>query len=205
MSKCTIADITCPRCGAAGTAEIWSRIDFSDAPEALQRLIDGKLFDYACPECGHVSTIDHDCCVYDAASGNIVQYLANEDDVVEAKLTYGEALAEGMIVRIVLLREQLVEKAALLRDNLDDRAFEVLKFAVFNNLVGQQKVDPNSRPLYKGSNDVGCITLKFVGGAQPAETELKLPLYMQVLASIGEEQPFFVDAAWASETLNKEN
>ena len=52
------ANLDCPACGHAFTAEIWLLVDGAERPDLLARLREGRLHTVTCPHCGHEGEVD---------------------------------------------------------------------------------------------------------------------------------------------------
>ena len=52
------ADLTCPQCGQAFTAEIWLIVDTAERPDLLEKARQGTLHTLTCPHCGHRGEVD---------------------------------------------------------------------------------------------------------------------------------------------------
>ena len=77
MTQLAHIDVTCPKCSESDTAEVWTSINSSTNPDEAQYLIDGFLFSWTCPACGHTATLNYDCLYHDPARKLMIQYIAN--------------------------------------------------------------------------------------------------------------------------------
>ena len=59
MSMERTESVTCPKCGKASDFIIWESLNADIDPEAQQQLIDGSIFHFTCPECGHKSNVNY--------------------------------------------------------------------------------------------------------------------------------------------------
>ena len=203
MSDCTTIAVTCPKCHERGDAEIWTRVNNVETPDEAQWLIDGFLFQYECPACGNVATLNHDCLYEDARNHALILYVADSARAEEQLAALDEGKPEGYYVRLVGSGEVLREKAAILRDGLDDRAVEVAKQAVFNRLVGTGRVKKEARPLYGALAEDGGIIVEFVEASGTLETTVPADVYRGIADSFTDVQPFVVDSAWAMNVLSQ--
>ena len=194
--------VTCPKCHAQGEAEIWASVDNVQSPDEAQWLIDGFLFQYECPECGNVCTLNHDCLYTDGRNKALILYVA---DPAQAEETFNAVDAHkpiGYYTRLVDSADALREKAAMLRDGLDDRAVEVAKQAVFNRLVATGQVDKDARVLYGALAEDGGIIVEFVTPSGTTETTVPADVYRGIADSFTDAQPPVVDRIWAMNVLN---
>lgn len=208
MTECMKAEVSCPRCQTRSEAEVWVSVNSAESPDVAQWLIDGFLFEHACPSCGNVMTLNHDCLYHDPDSRLLVHYLADAGrraEVEEALATWRE---RGYRVRLVGTREALREKAATARDGLDDRAVELCKFLVFNKLVADGALDAGRSAYYGALDEDGGIIVEFVGAGEPLETCVPRDVYEAALAQVGtladdDADAPVIDRAWAARTCPK--
>lgn len=202
MSEPMKTQITCPSCHAAGEAEIWTHVNNVENPDEAQWLIDGFLFQYECPECGHVSTLNHDCLYHDARNRAFILYAAESFKAQDALAALEARAPQGYRIRLVDSRETLREKAAILRDGLDDRAVEVAKLAAFDKFAEEGSLDRSARAYYGALDEDGGVIVEFVSPSGTTETTVPRDVYDGIAASFTEAQPPIVDRAWATQVLN---
>lgn len=201
MANPTAAAIACPHCGAPGEAEIWTNVNNAENPDAAQWLIDGFLFQYECPACGHVATLNHDCIFNDAKAKALVLYAADRTRAQDALAALEQRAPEGYRVRFVHTQDELREKAALFRDGLDDRAVEVAKLAAFNRFAETGELPASTRAFFGALDENGDIIVEFVTETGTTETAIPRSLYDSIAASFTSLQPSIVDRAWATQVL----
>lgn len=202
MSEVLKKSVACPNCGRPGEAEIWTSVNNVEDPDAAQWLIDGFLFQYECPECGQVSDLNHDCLYHDAVNGAYLLYMANTGKRQDVLAALQERAPEGYVVRLVRSREELREKAAILRDGLDDRAVEVVKLAAFNKFAEEGALPANAQAYYGATAEDGGIIVEFVTPAGTTETTVPRDVYDGVAESFTDMQPPYVDRPWATQILS---
>ena len=203
MTQMLNINVTCPNCGTCDTAEVWASVNAAENPQEAQYLIDGFLFSWTCPACGHAAALNHDCLYHDPNRKVMVQYVANADDARHAASALAPLRAEGYEVRVVASRESLREKAALARDGLDDRAVELLKFLLFNKFVAEGAVPATSVAYYGALDEEGGIVVEFVGQGEPLESTVPRDVYETAVGQIPHLdsdllEAFCVDRAWAA-------
>ena len=201
MTSSMKVEVTCPRCHAAGEAEVWTSVDSGESPDEAQWLIDGFLFQYECPDCGHVSALNHDCLYKDPQQRAFVLYAADRTKAHDALAELERRAPEGYRVRLVHSSEELREKAAIFRDGLDDRAIEVAKLAAFDKFAEEGGVGRDARARYGALAEDGGIIVEFVAEGATAETTVPRDVYEGIAASFTDVQPSVVDRAWASQIL----
>ena len=200
MTSSMSVSLTCPQCGNVGEAEVWTSVNNVENPDEAQWLIDGFLFQYECPTCGHVSALNHDCLFNDAKNKVMILYVADSQKADEALATLDSRKPRGYRIRLVSTLEELREKAALFRDGLDDRAVEVAKQAVCNRLVSIGEVSRDARVLY-GARDGDDVIVEFVTSSGTTETTIPANVYQGIADSFTDVQPAVVDRAWAMGVL----
>lgn len=203
MSDSMTVAVTCPKCKEVGEAEIWTRVNNAERPDEAQWLIDGFLFQYECPACGNVADLNHDCLYEDADRKALVMYVADHARVDDTLAALEERKPAGYYVRIADSRDSLREKAALLRDGLDDRAVEVAKRALANRLVSKGDVSKDARVLYGALAEDGGIIVEFVSSMGTTETTIPARVYQGIADSFTDMQPSIVDADWATGILKQ--
>ena len=202
MSEMMKADITCAKCGATDQVEIWATVNNADDPDVAQWLIDGFLFQHECPNCGNLATLNHDCLFHDVANKTMILYVADPAKAQDALAALDSRKPAGYRIRLVASRETLREKAAILRDGLDDRAVEVAKAAVFNRFVSAGEVIKDARPYYGAKDEDGGIIVEFVSVGKTVQTTVPRDIYEGIAASFEDVQPPVVDQAWAMNVLS---
>ena len=203
MTASINVSVTCPACSAQSDAEVWTSVNNAESPDEAQWLIDGFLFSHECPGCGNVMTLDHDCLFHDVQHKAMVLYVADPAKSADAFAALDARKPHGYTARLVASRDELREKAAILRDGLDDRAVEVAKQAVFNKFVASEEVVKDARPLYGALAEDGGIVVEFVSEQGTTETTIPRSVYDGIAESFTDVQPPVVDRLWAMAVLDK--
>ena len=136
MSRPERVEITCPKCGATSEFVIWKSLNNVINPQEAQKLIDGTLFDFHCPRCNSKTKVIYPCLYHDMEKHAMVQLV--EEDSLDAATKIIENLSSNEILgkmvregnykhRFVFSPNDLMEKARIFRDELDDRAIETTK------------------------------------------------------------------------------
>ena len=202
MTESMKTTVTCPKCSEAGEAELWTSVNNASNPDEAQWLIDGFLFQYECPACGAISTLNHDCLYHDAVNKMMVLYVTDPDKADEALAALLSRRPEGYRIRLVETLDDLREKAAIARDGLDDRAVEVAKQAVFNRFVGIGDVEKEARVLYGARAENGDVIVEFVSPHGTTETAIPKDVYQGIADSFTDAQPAVVNRTWAMNILS---
>jgi hypothetical protein len=119
-------EFQCPACRGRNTVTLWPRIDAESAPELMDRLYAGTLFDHVCAHCYETSSLDHTVLVeMDAAKTALLNAPPN-DPLAQAVNRSDPALGEYRLRRVTD-SNALRELALALHDGLDDSAMLLLK------------------------------------------------------------------------------
>jgi len=59
MSKEHTEIITCPECGKKSDFTVWDSLNTMIDPEEKEKIINGELFRFTCPECGFTTMVDY--------------------------------------------------------------------------------------------------------------------------------------------------
>ena len=202
MTSSMQVSLVCPKCGEVGEGEVWTSVGNVESPDAAQWLIDGFLFQYECPACGHRSALNHDCLFNDEENKVMILHVADSRKAEEALAVLDSRKPRGYRIRLVATLDELREKAAIFRDGLDDRAVEVVKQAACNRLVASGEVPRDARVLY-GARDGDDIIVEFVAESSTTETTVPADVYRGVADSFTDVQPAVVDRAWAMSVLSQ--
>lgn len=201
MTSSMKISVTCPKCHERSEAEVWTSVNNVENPDEAQWLIDGFLFQHECPACGHAATLNHDCLFHDAEAKAFVLYVADRKKAADALKALEDRAPRDYLVRSVHTRDELREKAAILRDGLDDRAMEVVKLAAFNKFAEAGELPAQTRAFYGALAEDGGIIVEFVTDGGTTETTVPRDLYDRVAKSFADAQPSVVDRAWATKVL----
>ena len=137
MSTQITKEILCPGCGTSVSTAMWPGISADEDPSLRERALSETLFDWFCPECGYSARFLYPCLYSDRTHGFMV-YLLPEGSPQEP-VELGDELASLADVkkRIVSTGLELREKILIFEKNLDDRAVELVKYAIADVLQAQ--------------------------------------------------------------------
>lgn len=184
----------CRGCGATTEIESYPRIDAQANPELKERLRNGDLFLWTCPECG-VRNVESYSLVYtDSTEGVLVclspTYLNAEEDVPGFR-----------IARQVESAGALIEKIAIFDAGLDDIAVEICK------LVTQRELgkDVNLRFLRQDGPD-GSLVMAYPENGEMQMLETGINVYQDCLSILSRNPGISasvkglarVDSAWVA-------
>lgn len=124
MSLTEDRTIACPSCGAPATTRVHRAVDVTRMPELEPMLLDGRLFLFTCPSCGHRARVVEPELLYRSRDLVVQLDALGTFDAAAATAALG-ALPETC--RIVRDSNALVEKVKIAAAGLDDRVIEAMK------------------------------------------------------------------------------
>lgn len=136
MTRIEPVDIECPNCGAPGVYEHYSSANVTLDPTLKDRVMDGSLFVYDCPNCGGAIRVETSCLYHDMRKHLLIQLSPGAEDAENLKdilnmlsdggveLSFDDV---GYEIRLVPELNDLREKILIADDDLDDRLVEILK------------------------------------------------------------------------------
>ena len=211
MSMERTESVTCPKCGKVSDFIIWESLNADIDPEAQQQLIDGSIFHFTCPECGHKSNVNYRMLYHDMTNRVMVHYVQEEAidatintiHEVEGKMNdIDKRLRDGYRTRIVTNQNSLREKALIFKCGLDDRVIELGKLFLIAH-AGQQHPDAEFSAVFFNESE-GNYYFEFIG-AQYMQAEFPKSFYDKIAEELSdrfpEENTFIVDLAWAKSVL----
>ncbi|WP_411675759.1 CpXC domain-containing protein [Caproicibacter sp.] len=211
MSTQITEEISCPRCGAAVKTELWPGADAARNPELKARVLDESMFDWKCPECGYAARFLYPFLYHDPERKFMV-YLSPTGDGCEAVSMESEfPQLTGVVKRLVTTPESLKEKILIFEAGLDDRAVELVKFAlagVLNKKHGKKTAAGYFCYADETENEIGFSFL-FEGETEPVRRNTRMDAYRKSLeivegaGSVGDDGFFPVDGITAQKILDE--
>lgn len=182
----------CRACGATTEIESFPRIDAQANPELKERLRNGDLFLWTCPECGARNVESYSLIYTDSAEGVLVC-------LSPAYLNAEEEVPGFHIARQVESAGDLIEKIAVFDAGLDDIAVEICK------LVTQRELgkEINLRFLRQDGPD-GSLVMAYPENGEMQMLEVGLNVYQDCLSILSRNPGISasvkglarVDSAW---------
>ena len=203
--------VTCPKCSKESDYIIWESLNGDLNPEAKQELMDGTLFQFNCPHCGHQCNVDYGMLYHDMAHQAMVYYVS-ENSVEKTKKMFSDTDEKIGIPmpeyrkRIVTNQNALREKAIIFENELDDRVIELIKLFYLAN-AQERFPDANVVAAFFLIHDRKYI-IQFIGD-QSLSAEITAEFYKSIeneyadeLAAAGDEQ-CIINAGWANKFLEE--
>lgn len=133
----------CCRCGQEHELQVHKSINAAQEPDLKQKVRDGSLFLWKCPQCGTVNLARYECLYHDPDRRFMV-WLLPVGSVSEAEMAsislHAKALG-GYTLRKVTDVGALMEKVLALDEGLDDVALEICKYVTRQEMGGTEPSD----------------------------------------------------------------
>jgi DNA-directed RNA polymerase subunit RPC12/RpoP len=212
MSQKTTELVACPFCGHKQKMTLWAVVNGEVNTKTKKKIIDGKLFEYQCENCGNTHVVSYPTLYEDDSKNAMVYFAGNMEhwieanqivdkrrSVVEAKYDYAIRIADSI--------NEFIEKVSLIDHDLDDRIIEIIKAVLLekisSNVRGAQ-VDEIRCSVMKD----GSLELTFLG-IKPGSVVIAKDFYGYVknkcssMLNRQDPNPVIVDLDWAIEFLAK--
>lgn len=194
----------CPTCGRKTPLKVYESINSQEHPELKDAILDGSLFLWECPDCGHRNLFEFKFLYHDPV-GKFLIWLTEGDRAIEslAKRVYeqNESL-HSYTARFVNDAGSLIEKLKLFDNGLDDMAMEMCKHVT--KMEMEKDIQLKFLNLDGADND---IILTYPSGGQMEMLKVGFNVYedcrgiLQRNPSVAESSTGFVriDQEWISE------
>ena len=137
MSTQITKEIFCPGCGAPVSTQMYPAVRADEDTELRDKILSETFFDWCCPECGYSARFLYPCLYSDRNHGFMVYLLPEGSPEGPVKLGDDLSSLTQMKKRIVSTDLQLREKILIFEKDLDDRAVELVKYAIADVLHSQ--------------------------------------------------------------------
>lgn len=127
-----IKAIVCPMCGELSKAEIYTSVNPSIKKSMRERVLDGSLFDWTCPNCSHKARLTYPI-LYNDMKNRFMIYLIPKIDrfqLCDKELEAKYSNLRNISKRIVPNFNTFKEKIFIFESGLDDMAVELTKLAI---------------------------------------------------------------------------
>lgn len=178
MAAQKVREIVCPECGNSVFATLWTGIRAGEDSELREKILQENFFNWECPECGYASELLYPC-LYSDRERNFVLFHCPQESGFRS-----EELPElsGTRRRLVSSPLELREKILIFESGLDDRAIELVKYAIGELLL--QKTGARVRQGYytemdQQENRIG-FTFFVEGAERPLQRTVQLAVYEKI-------------------------
>lgn len=196
MSTQMTEEISCPQCGAAVKTELWPGVDAVRNPELKARVLNETMFDWRCPECGYAARFLYPFLYHDPNRKFMVYLSPNGGGSgEEADLEKEFPQLAGVSKRLVSTPEALKEKILIFEAGLDDRAVELVKFAlsgVLNRKHGKKTTACYFCYADEPKDEIGFSFL-LEGETEPVRRHTKMEAYRKSLEIVESADPARTD------------
>lgn len=124
--------IVCPMCGELSKAEIYTSVNPTVKKGMRDRVLDGGLFAWSCPECGYKARLNYPI-LYNDMKNRFMVYLIPKIDrfqLCDRELEEKYSNLRNINKRIVPSFNSFKEKIFIFESGLDDMAVELTKLAI---------------------------------------------------------------------------
>lgn len=213
MSTQMSKDVGCPKCGAALRTQMWPGICAQENPGLRARILDETIFDWKCPECGYSAQFVYPCLYHDRERKFMVYLVPDGSEKEFQPVDVGQKFPQLAPVtkRVVSSPAELKEKILIFEAGLDDRAVELVKYAlagVLEEKRGKKAVRGYFSFADESENRIGFAFFP-EGEKDPVLRRTSMDAYRKSLEIVkGQDIPasnsfFPVDAVTAQDILNK--
>lgn len=204
--------VCCPNCRRDFEAKLWRIVDAEKSPEASASLLAGDLCRPQCPECGEFVLLEYPLVYVNPAQALVVELAPASNERVDgvALSEYAELVIryyaeqwekEGRDrnVRLVHTMPDLIEKAHIFRDGLDDRIVEIIKYTA-QHQAQAQGIDAHTIRYWREGEEKLLLCLN-AGDEVVDATPLNSDAYAKALTLVGrrrDKSALIVDGRWAA-------
>jgi len=143
MSLPTETTIECPSCGAEQKHTFWQSVNVTLDPELKEKLLDRTLMTFRCQKCGESAEVHHDLMYHDMEQ-NLMVFWGEQVPEVPSQAGIDSAFSSMQATyafRHVGSFNELMDKVLIWDAGLDDRAVEIFKVLLLQNLEESQRGD----------------------------------------------------------------
>lgn len=225
MSILKQQSIVCPKCGERSDVDMWESVNVTIDPEMYEKVRDGSIFAYECPNCGFKSRFVYTMLYHDMEKKQMI-FLCTDENAQKSAAEEFDGMKSGRqlklikektgidapenadnmneyTLRIVPTYDKLREKLFIFDAGLDDRAMEFYKSVVFKMLKEEGHDLERISYFYTKDNDPKSGKIQFFRKESGSGTsDFNPEMYEEVRsflekANLGEE--YVIDEAWADE------
>lgn len=189
--------LTC-HCGAEIESDFPEEIDLSQEPRTIDEILDGTFMSVRCTSCGALLKPEFATVLHGSDRGWNITFIPELE-----RTGYLTGKREVKTNRLVIGFRELREKAVMLREGLDDRPIEILKFYLLEKL---EEPDEMSISLFEVSEDENLVFHIEGKGEELGLTKMPMRMYEKVFDELEErikEEPFFSIVAEPYVSINK--
>lgn len=183
MSSQTPTSITCPRCKNVGEFVTWQSLNVDLNPKEKEKLLSGELTTFTCGKCGHSAEVAYPLLYHDM-SRQLMIYLLHRGETQDIDGLEMGKMMKGYRLRRVRSRNELLEKVKIFEAGLDDRALELFKVVLRQDLETS-----DDEPLFfsgrdPADHDEALLAFVYFPGDQPKSFSVGTDSFRQFAARI---------------------
>lgn len=124
--------VVCPRCAELSKAEIYTSVNATNKKSLRAKVLDGELFDWTCPVCGHKARLTYPILYNDMKNRFMIYHIPKVDrfQLCDKELEEKYSNLRNISKRIVPSFNTFKEKIFIFESGLDDMAVELTKLAI---------------------------------------------------------------------------
>lgn len=163
--------ITC-RCERSFDAELPELVDLDAEPGTLDKVLEGSFFALTCPHCGERIKPELPVALRSAKRGLSLRVLPEG----ERSVWLGGGLATAPGEELLIGYAELYERALILREGLEARAVELLKYYILAKaLEGAEEAETSPLVSFRGRGEDGRLSFGIEGLRKGELALLALP------------------------------
>ena len=200
----------CSKCGHEQKISLYKSINVAQDPELKDKVKNGSLFAWKCPECGEMNLVKYATLYHDPAS-KLMVWLLPGGSTKDAQVEQANQQISGLsdyTLRLVGDIGSLMEKVNILDAGLDDVAIEMRKYVTKMEMAGKME-DKDKADDFMASTfrfyaiDDDSIVFSYPSEGNMVNLKVGLNVYEDCQGIIGRNpsvcpEPGFasIDAAW---------
>ena len=212
MSLAAKEEFRCSHCGAVETVTVYDSINVANDPQLKEKVKNGSLFIWECPDCGSLNLAPHQTLYHDPDNKLMVWYTPENVALSQEQMNlFGEKLKDYTLRRTEDIGS-LIEKVSIHDAGLDDVVIEMCKYVTKMELAESPEYRAKARSLletpfkfYKLNGADNEIVLSFPDNGEMKVLNIGFNVYedckriLERNPSVKPEPGFAkVDAAWLS-------
>lgn len=200
-----VQTLSCPVCQTVADFTTYESINVGEQPGLLVPLLQNELFTLTCKSCGAINPIAYDTLYHDPGCKLLVWLIHDSKELPPEPPKI--SCSNDYVLRRVFSGEELIEKAQLACDGIDDRIMELFKLVIGGRIM-RETPDARGTIHYAGRTRTGELQIVFrvttesgvTGAAVPLEDFRNYALLHTPLPPESREWTV-VDQAWALRRL----
>ncbi|HUX38236.1 MAG TPA: CpXC domain-containing protein [Rectinemataceae bacterium] len=162
--------VTC-RCEKSFDADLPEEVDLDREPAVIDEILEGNFLSVRCPHCGETIKPEMPVVLSSRRRGLVLRFVPE----TERSVWQAGRLAPMAGSELLIGFPELRERAMIIRDGLDARCVEILKYFILAKAY--EEADPASELLvsYRGKREDGRLSFAIGGLRNDEEALLALP------------------------------